>query len=152
MYVMVLWLFFTGARQFSVREGWAERCIDSHHTYKHLTSRLLCFVPRSCAAAEAGISLDIYRRTRVWFSSISYVKDAVVIKWVLKSTPHAPHLPVCCNKRATLAQRGDGASRGQVCGSCSHLWANTGCLFSSGTHRSDCRSDIINCPQNDTSD
>lgn len=70
----------------------------------------------------------------------------------------APHLPVCCNKRPPLVQRGEEASRGQVCSSCSYLWANTGCLFSLGkyrllykcTHRSDCRSDLT-CSQNDTS-
>lgn len=130
----------------------------SHHTpcvHLHLTSALFC--------ADCHRRRLIFIDDHSWCSSIVNVKDVMVIKWVLKSTPYvkrgAPHLPVCCNKRPTLVQRGGEVSRGQVCSSCSYLWANTGCLFSLGkyrllykcTQRSDCSSDI-NCAQNDTSD
>lgn len=126
------------------------------HTLPHFH---LCFVLRVPPLKQAFVLIFIDEH-----SSISYVKDVMVIKWVLKATPYVkrgpPHLPCCvCNKRPTLVQRGEEASCRQVCSSCSYLWANTGCLFSLGkyrllykcTHRSDCTSDA-NCPQNDTSD
>lgn len=131
------------------------RDVDSHDTQRkglpsHLHTSQSCFV--------LHVLPLVFIIERSWFSSISHVKDVMVIKWALKSTPHVPHLPVGCNKRSALVQRGLGATRGQVCGSCCYLWANTACLFSSGkyrllykcTRRSDCWPDI-SCSQNDAS-
>lgn len=82
----------------------------------------LCFAPHALSLKPAFLLIFID-------CSISYVKDVVLIKWALKSTPprRSPACPVQQKPHTCWARR-----RRQVCGSCSYLWVNTACLFSSG--------------------
>lgn len=96
---------------------------------EHLTSHL-CFVLLPLLL-NTNVQIPSCRLSR-----FSRVRDATLIKWALKPTaPRPSPAPFVATKDLHLFRGGDGVCRGQVCGSCSYLWANTGCLFSAGKYR-----------------
>lgn len=132
-----LWLFFITAgciilSALELRGGDWHRTHEKGfcHTYRTFdVSSLLC----SASASPRYQHTNPVMPFCSWFSR---VRDVTLIKWALKPTaPRPSPAPLVATIDLHLFRGGDGVCRGQVCGSCSYLWANTGCLFSAGKHR-----------------
>lgn len=113
---------------------------------EHLTSHP-CF-----CSASASPQCQRTNPVAPFLSRFSRVRDVTLIKRALKPpAPRPSPAPFVATKDPHLFRGGDGVCRRQVCGSCSYLWANTGCLFSAGkyrllykrTRRWDVRADLV---------